>query len=261
MGPVTVRDSVHPGVRRVVVDNLGSGLITVAPSDQPDRVECEIHAVDEQVVAEVQVRQEQYTLRLTFPTGLVRETPVDLRLRVPAGLEYVIKAGSADIAFSADIGRSKIASGSGNIALARTVDLECSTGSGDISVVRMDGSGGRVSAGSGNVSLGEVHCPVTAKSGSGDVTVQSVQQGGVQANSASGDIAVSSTSGSVDLRTASGGLRIGVADHLPAWLDLHSVSGEIRISLESSAEPLPGEPYVSVRARTASGDIAVYRAA
>jgi len=255
------RDSVHQGVRRVVVENLGNGLIAVAPSDEPDRVECELHAADEQVLADVQVRQEQDTLRLTFPTRLVRDASVDLRLRVPAGLEYVIKAGSADIAFSADMGRSKISSGSGNIALARTVDLECSTGSGDISVVRMDGTGGRVSAGSGNVSLGEVHCPVTAKSGSGDVTVQSVHHASVQANSASGDIAVDSTSGSVDLRTASGGLSIGVADQLPAWLDLHSVSGEIRISLESTAEPTPGEPYVSVRGRTASGDITVYRAA
>jgi DUF4097 and DUF4098 domain-containing protein YvlB len=258
---MSARDSVHHGVRRVVVDNLGSGLIAVEPSDQPDQVVCSVHAVDEQFLAEVQVRQEQDTLRLSVPTRLIREPAVDLRLRVPAGLEYVIKVGSADIAFSADIGRSKITSGSGNIALARAADLDCSTGSGDVSVVRMDGTSGRVSSGSGGVSLGEVHCPITAKSGSGDVTVQSVQHANVQANSASGDIAVSSTSGSVDLRTASGGLSIGVADHLPAWLDLHSVSGEIRISLESSAEPTPGEPYVSVRARTASGDIAVYRAA
>ena len=103
------------------------------------------------------------------------------------------------------------------------------------------------------MSLGEVHCPVTAKSGSGDVTVQSVHHASVQANSASGDIAVASTSGSVDLRTASGGLSIGVADQLPAWLDLHSVSGEIRISLESSAEPTPGEPYVSVRGANGLG--------
>ena len=62
------RDSVHQGVRRVVVENLGSGLIAVAPSDEPDRVECELHAGDEQVLAEVQVRQEQDTLRLILPT-------------------------------------------------------------------------------------------------------------------------------------------------------------------------------------------------
>jgi DUF4097 and DUF4098 domain-containing protein YvlB len=82
----------------------------------------------------------------------------------------------------------------------------------------------------------------------------------LQAKSGSGDIAVTSTSGSVDLRSASGSLTIGVADHLPAWLDLSSVSGEIRIALESTGPPEKGQPYVAVRARTASGDIAVYRA-
>ncbi len=198
---MSARDSVHQGVRRVVVDNLGSGLIAVEPSDEPDRVECSVHAVDEQFLAEVQVRQEQDTLRLSVPTRLVREPAVDLRLRVPAGLEYLIKAGSADIAFSADMGRSKITSGSGNIALARTVDLECSTGSGDISVVRMDGTGGRVSAGSGDVSLGAVHCPVSAKSGSGDVTVESVHHASVQANSASGRAGPDSASRTPPFRT------------------------------------------------------------
>jgi hypothetical protein len=71
---------------------------------------------------------------------------------------------------------------------------------------------------------------------------------------------VNSTSGSVDLRSASGSLTIGVAEQLPAWLDLTSVSGEIRIALESSSPPEKGSPYVAVRARTASGDIAVFRA-
>ena len=82
----------------------------------------------------------------------------------------------------------------------------------------------------------------------------------LQANSGSGDIAVTSTSGSVDLRSASGSLTIGVADRLPAWLDLTSVSGDIRIALESTGPAGQGEPVVAVRARTASGDIAVYRA-
>ena len=51
-----------------------------------------------------------------------------------------------------------------------------------------------------------------------------------------------------------------MADLLPAWLDLSSVSGDIRIALESTAPPEPGAAYVTIRARTASGDIAVYRA-
>jgi hypothetical protein len=82
----------------------------------------------------------------------------------------------------------------------------------------------------------------------------------LQASSGSGDISVPSTTGSVDLRSASGSLTVGIADDLPAWLDLNSVSGRIRIALEASAQPGEGEPFVTVRARTASGEIAVYRA-
>jgi hypothetical protein len=64
----------------------------------------------------------------------------------------------------------------------------------------------------------------------------------------------------VDLRSASGSVTVGVADNLPAWLDLNSVSGDIRLGLESTIQPEPGEPYITLRARTASGNIAIYRA-
>lgn len=257
---MSIRQSVHDGVRRLVVDHLGAGSIAVEPGQHADQVECSIEADEDQLLAEVQVRQEHDALRLSFPRRILPHVAAELRLRVPPGLEYTLKAGSADISISADIGRSKIISGSGDIAVGRAADLDCSTGSGDISVARLDGSGGRVSAGSGNVTIVDVHCPVSAKSGSGDVNVKAVHHSAVRANSASGDITVTSTSGSVDLRTASGGLSVGVADGLPAWLDLDSVSGDIRIALDSTIEPAPGEPYLTVRARTASGDIAVYRA-
>ena len=96
--------------------------------------------------------------------------------------------------------------------------------------------------------------------GGGIVVLLLLGQQALQANSGSGDISVSATSGPVDLRSASGSLTIGIADNLPAWLDLNSVSGDIRIGLESTVQPEPGEPYITVRARTASGDIAIYRA-
>ena len=144
--------------------------------------------------------------------------------------------------------------------MGRATDLDCSTGSGEDLGRLCRGSGARLESGSGAVSVGEVCCPVQAKSGSGDVTIASVLQTEVQARSGSGDIEITSTSGSVDLRSASGSLSIGVPDQLPAWLDLESVSGRVRIGLDSTHPPAPGEAYVSVRARTASGDITVHRA-
>jgi len=190
----------------------------------------------------------------------LRYTKAELRLDVPDGLDYTIKTGSADISISAEIGRAKIVSGSGDITLGDATDLDCSAGSGSISVARMDGNGSRVRTGSGDVSLGEVNGPITAKSGSGSVIVKSLRGATLQANSGSGDISVAATSGSVDLRSASGSLTVGIADNLPAWLDLNSVSGDIRLGLEPTAQPEPGEPYLTLRARTASGDISIYRA-
>jgi hypothetical protein len=254
------RTSTHDGVRRVVVDNFGGGSITVAPGQQPDAVECAIDAADERFLESVHIRQERDALRISVPPPVFRGTDAHLRLGAPPGLEYVIKVGSAEVSIGTDIGRSKIASGSGDISVGRATDLDCSTGSGDISVGSVAGSGARLESGSGAVSVGDVRCPLRAKSGSGDVRIASVFQTDVQAKSGSGDIEITSISGSVDLRSASGSLSIGVSDRLTAWLDLESVSGGIRIGLDSTHPPEPGEPYISIRARTASGDITVHRA-
>jgi len=257
---MSVTESFHEGIRHVVVDNFGSGSITVEPGSQEGLVECTIDAADDRLLERVQLRPDHGWLRISFPQQFLRYTKAHLRVRVPPGLQYVIKTGSADISISADISRSKIVSGSGDITLGNAADLDCSTGSGNISVARVHGNGARIGSGSGDISVGEVDCPLTAKSGSGEVVVQSIRGGSLQANSGSGDIGVTAASGSVDLRSASGSLTVGVADSLPAWLDLDSVSGDVKIALESAGPPEPGEPYISVRARTASGDIGIYRA-
>jgi hypothetical protein len=256
---MTFRNSTHEGVRHVVLDNLGDGTVTVEPGVQPYLVECSINAGHEEYLNAVQVRQERDWLRISFPPRTFRHTNAHLRLGVPPDLEYVMKVGSADVSVSADIGRSKISSGSGDISVGRARDLESSTGSGDLSAGEVDGTGTRLVSGSGDITVGEAYCPVVARSGSGDVTIKRATNP-VQASSGSGDITVAATTAPVELRTASGSLTVGVADGLPAWLDLDSSSGEVRIALESTHQPPPGESYVSVRATTASGDIAVYRA-
>jgi DUF4097 and DUF4098 domain-containing protein YvlB len=249
----------YEGVRNVAVDNFGGGSITVEPGSRQDLVEASIDATDDKFGGQVEIRHEHDWLRISFPQ-FPWHAKAHLRLGVPDGLTFVIKTGSADISISADIGRSKIISGSGDVTIGKAVDLDCSTGSGDISVARLDGNGAKLSSGSGEVSIGEASCPITAKSGSGEVVVKSVRGASLKANSGSGDIALSATNGSVDLRSASGSLTVGVADNLPAWIDLNSVSGDIRIGLESTAQPEPGEPFITVRARTASGDIVIHRA-
>ncbi len=241
------------------MDNFGAGSITIEPGPQPDAVEGSVNVADDHDIDDIMVRRDADQLRISVPAPF-RQTPVQLRLGVPDGLSYGVRTGSAMISFTADIDRAKISTGTGDISVDQARELDCSTGSGTISVGRLVGRGARFSTGSGDVHVAEARSPVSAKSGSGDIVIRSLQRADFVASSGSGDIAVPSTSGSVDLRSASGSLTVGVADELPVWLDLHSVSGAVRIALEASHEPGPGEPFVSVRARTASGEIAVYRA-
>jgi hypothetical protein len=260
VGALSVANASYEGVRHAVIDNLGGGSITIEPGTGQDLVESSIETADASFLEQVQIRHDHDWLRISFPQKFLGYTNAHLRLGVPGGLSYVIKTGSAGISISADIGPSKIITGSGDVTIRHAVDLDCSTGAGDISVSRVEGRAARLSSGSGDVSVGAAHCPVTAKSGSGDVVVQSLEGTNLHANSGSGDIGITATSGSVDLRSASGSLTVGVADKLATWLDLNSASGDIRIALASTPPPEPGEPYISVRARTASGDIGIYRA-
>src|SRR4029453_10677420 len=124
-GAMSITNS-YEGVRQVVVDNLGGGSITVEPGARQDLVEAWIDAADDRFLEQVQIRQDHDWLRISLPHRFVWSTKAQLRLGVPDGLAYVIKTGSADISISADIGRSKIVSGSGDITVGNAVDLDCS---------------------------------------------------------------------------------------------------------------------------------------
>ncbi len=257
---MSVRTLEYSGIRQVVVDSIGEGSITVSAGADPDRVEGSIDADDEAFLAAAQIRQAGSDLRISLPRGFWHSIAAHLNLLVPPGLAFVIKTGAADVALSVDVGPSKITSGSGEIRISRAVDLDCSTGSGNIDVAELSGSGARLRTGSGHISVGTASCPISLKTGSGHMDVKSLDRADVQASSGSGELVISSTTGSVDARTASGTVSVGVADRLATWLDLGSGSGEVRIGLDAINQPEPGEPYISVRARTASGDIGVFRA-
>jgi DUF4097 and DUF4098 domain-containing protein YvlB len=257
---MTFLNLLQTGVRQVSVENFGSGSISVEPGPDTEVVEGSINASDADFLNAIQVRQDLDHLRITLPHRHFGSSQTHLRLGVPDGLSFNLTTGSADVTISADIARSRVVSGSGDLTLAAAADVTCTTGSGDIAIREVRGEAARVNTGSGDITIDDARCPVSAKSGSGDVVIRTIHHAELQASSGSGDISVPATSGSVDLRSASGSLTVGIADDLPAWLDLNSVSGRIRIALEASARPAEGEPFVTVRARTASGEIAVYRA-
>jgi DUF4097 and DUF4098 domain-containing protein YvlB len=255
---VSAHSFVYEGVRRINLVDFGDGSFVVEPGPSEQAVEGTVSGPDD-VVGLVEIRQDNDQLRIEAPFRGLRRSPVHLRLGVPPGLDYAISTRAADVRIGTEAGRVRVKSGSGDITLDVTHDTQCSSGSGDISIAAIRGEAASVTSGSGDVQIGEVFCPLAAKSGSGDVTIHTLHATQLRASSGSGDISVPSSRGSVELRSASGAITVGVADQLPAWLDLHSVSGDVRIAMEATDPPAAGAPYVSIKARTASGDIAVYR--
>lgn len=256
---MTARTFDATGIRTVVVDNLGRGSLTLQPTPRDGLVEGTVSA-DPDLLEAATIRHESDTLRIWFPDQLFRTPTAHIRIGVPAGTGLTARTGSADVTASAPLGRCRITTGSGEVNLAEAEDLDLTSGSGSVSIGVLSGSGARVTSGSGDIVMGDTRCPLVAKSGSGDLLVRTLRSAELRASSGSGDIAVPSTTGSVDLRTASGSLTIGVADGLAAWLDLSSTSGSVRVAMDACSPPAEGEPYVFVRGRTASGEIAVYRA-
>lgn len=243
------------------IEGLGSSGVLLTDSGGPG-MRGTIEASDADWLQEVRVRPDDAheTLLIEFPRGRSgRSRRVRVELAVPDGVDVDIASGSGDIIAQVDTGRTRVATGSGDISLRGVDDVQATTGSGEIQVGVITGPNAHLRSGSGDIRVTECAAAIQAKSGSGSIVVRSLSAD-LAASSGSGDISVPSTTGSVTLKSASGSLSIGVAEGLPAWLDLRSGSGSIDISLPASDEPGADEPYVSISARTASGNIDVHSA-
>lgn len=268
MGTMSEIEFDYPDVAAVRISGLGSGDVTVDEADGTS-VSGRI-AGGRSYLDRLQINQTDRTLRIDLPRNEFGEDgECEIELRVPAGTDFQLTSGSADVVSHVALGATKVNTGSGDINLASVTDAKLSTGSGDIvigdigdSVAPEDGPSyvpTQLNSGSGDISVGATAGPLQAKTASGDISVLRLT-GALKANTASGDISVPSLSGTVELNGASGNISVGVADDLPAWLELSSISGEVNIDLDASEQPAEGEPYVAIKASTASGDISVYRA-
>jgi DUF4097 and DUF4098 domain-containing protein YvlB len=262
-------------IERVRIE-IGSGLVEITPAD------------GEQTTARLEVingSAEDVTFKISGAELIVelakqfarRGPEVRVYIATPATLDARIKTGSGDISARMPLGESRLSSGSGDIRAER-IDgsLAAGTGSGDIKVgyaagtVRASTGSGSIdiaesanavglSTGSGDVRVGDAAGPTTVKVGSGDITIERIRDHSV-ATSGSGDVRVELADGpSVRAETARGDVQIGVPDGVPTYLDLKTVTGQIRCDLEPGEKPAEGERSLTLRARTVSGDITVVR--
>ncbi|WP_109471787.1 DUF4097 family beta strand repeat-containing protein [Ornithinimicrobium cavernae] len=197
-----------------------------------------------------------------------------VRISTPRGSGLRTKLGSADLVATGALGTCSLRSGSGDSQLEDTGTLEATCGSGTLHVGSVtgdaslrSGSGdlrvgsvtGALQAvtGSGDVLLGSLGRESSVKSGSGDVRVERCERG-AGITTASGDIHVAELSGGrLDARTASGDVGVAVTAGLPAWTDIHTMTGDVTSTLAQLGQPAEGAPFVELRLRSVSGDIIV----
>jgi Putative adhesin len=249
---VTTRPIEASDINHLVV-RIGSGSVKLRPNTVPGVIgELRGKRADE-----VTVDAQGDTLTISTPRGMF-SSDCDMDLAIPEGIELSVQSGSADLIASVGLGGVRVRTGSGDVVVGHVVTFDCGTGSGDIAAEAVVGATAALNTGSGDIVIGSCDASLRVRSASGDIQVGQLRAV-MQGNSASGDVEIKATSGNVNVRTASGDIRIGVAEGLPAWLDLSSASGEVSVNLGQGAEPGPGEPYVSLLARTASGDIDIIR--
>jgi DUF4097 and DUF4098 domain-containing protein YvlB len=110
------------------------------------------------------------------------------------------------------------------------------------------------------VTLEAVHGALKVKTGSGDVVLASAGDR-VDAMAGSGDVVVNRVErGEVYVKTGSGDITLGVADGTAAYLDIQTVTGDVKSSLDSTAAPVEGDSTVSINVVSGTGDVVLQRA-
>lgn len=174
---------------------------------------------------------------------------------LPPGVSLDLDAGDGDVSVSGSAGAIRVKTSSGDVHVDSAATVRVETASGDVSVDRCEG--GTLTSGSGDLNVAEATGAIDLRSGSGYITVSSLS-GELRGASGSGDISVEEVlRGSVDCHTGSGDIAVAVRAGLAVWQDLSSGSGDVDRTLSARGEPAPGAPFVSVKAATTSGDVAL----
>jgi DUF4097 and DUF4098 domain-containing protein YvlB len=202
---------------------------------------------------------------------------VEVTIALPTGSRVDGHTGAGTLHADGTLADCTLKSGAGDIRLERTGRVQLTSGAGDITVEGAAGDA-KVATGSGEVRLGAVARHAVIKNGNGviavgdaggelrligangDITVERAA-GNVVAKTANGSVRVGEVArGTVDLGTAYGDIEVGIAEGTAARLDVRTHFGSIRQGLDAAQAPPKTAQTVTVRGRTAYGDIVIERA-
>jgi len=255
---------------------LPAGSIDVTTWDEP-RTEVDVEPVgsdSESADAAAAVRQDLRTagsgLELLIEPGGrrglfgIRGHEPELRyvIRAPHGSSLHASTASADVAGHGRFQAVQVETASGDVTVDVAADaVTIKSVSGD---ARIDHAGGelRINSVSGDLTVGTTGGDVTFTTVSGDARIGTAAAS-VFAKSVSGDVHLESVSrGEVAMQSVSGDITIGVVRGATLWMDVGTLSGDMR----SELDPLDGGGQegravdLRLKASTTSGDIRLMRA-
>jgi hypothetical protein len=257
-GPINLLVRVGRGSLRVsAVDNLADASVTVTPrpgaADIADRTSVELGGGTLSVIS-------------TRPGGIFNlfnargHEAVDIEITVPSGTPLKISSMTSDITVTGRSGHCDLETGSSAVS-AEFIDgdLRLRTGRGDCRIERVSGSA-QIHAGSGTAQLGEVGGRLTSATGNGRLEVGTAR-GAVRFRTGAGGATLGAIYDDVDLASGKGEMRIGVPSGVSARLELTTGSGLVDSQLPISPNSTSSGRTVTIRARTGSGDVRLFRAA
>ncbi len=253
---------------------LGHGSVVVRTADdlQDATVELAPNAGAEELAGRFTVELVGSTLTVAGPreggladiVALVRQRSRDgvaVSVTVPSGSALKVVTADAPVTVTGRCGGGDIATASGAITLDHVDgDLRLRYGGADSRVARVSGSV-VFQSGSGEARFGVIEGSLQHGSARGVLDVGEVH-GTVHSRTGSGSARLASVYGDVDLASGSGAMRIGLPAGGTAHVDATTGSGRVRSDLPIDDRPKPSTTKpITVRARTGSGDIELFRAA
>jgi DUF4097 and DUF4098 domain-containing protein YvlB len=211
-------------------------------------------------------------------SGLFRSKgEIEALIRVPTNSSAKLESGSADIETTGRLSDVSVTCGSGNVSVEYAADARIKSGSGDITVDTVSGScnvktgsadvrigtvgrSADIIAGSGDVVIDTVSEVLKVKTGSGDLVLQEAGDS-VDAMAGSGDLLVKRIDhGQVKVKTGSGDISIGVARGTAAYLDIMTVTGDVKSDLDPSDSPGGNDLTAEINVQSGSGDVVLQHA-
>ncbi|MFD9304204.1 DUF4097 domain-containing protein [Streptomyces sp. NPDC060048] len=270
--PISVTAHVEAGSLQFTAGDRLDTVVEVRPRD-PKR-DKDVRAADQ---TEVTYASGVLTVRTPKSHPFGRPGIVDVTVDLPTGSRVDTTGAWTQVLGEGRLGEVRVKTSSGDVRLDATGPLKLTASHGSITVDRVEGAA-EITTSSGSLRVGLVDGPAVLKNSHGTTTVGAAT-GELRVNGANGDIeirraehSVTATTahgtlrvgevarGTVQLETSYGAIEVGVREGTAAWLDVSSVSGQVRNSLTASGSPEEAEDSVKIRARTKYGNIDVRRA-